>query len=140
MSKFKEPWYVQEASEFVNDSTDFPVTQTYFQSTFKHDEEIRERIVACVNACAGMENPAAEISKLREEVKRLRGEYGPKQDYSNAPSWDIKDLDIIFAVREQEGTNYLYKSEKGYHGYEYKLSEADMDMVGFRLIWSRDED
>jgi hypothetical protein len=140
MSKFKEPWYVQEASEFVNDSTDFPVTQTYFQSTFKHDEEIRERIVACVNACAGMENPAAEISKLREEVKRLRGEYGPKQDYSNAPLWEIKELDLIFATREQEGTNYLYKSKSGYHGFKDKLSKQDMEKGSFRLIWSRDED
>lgn len=27
------------------------------------------RIAACVNACAGMENPAAEIAKLREAVE-----------------------------------------------------------------------
>jgi hypothetical protein len=90
-------------------------------------QENAQRIADCLN----------EVENLREEVKRLRGEHGPKQDYSNASSWDIKDYDIIFAVREQEGTNYLYKSEKGYHGYEYKLSEADMDMVGFRLIWER---
>lgn len=30
------------------------------------------RIVACVNACAGMADPAAEIARLSEEVDRLR--------------------------------------------------------------------
>jgi hypothetical protein len=93
-------------------------------------QENAQRIADCLN----------EVDKLREEVKRLRGEYGPKQDYSNAPSWDIRELDIIFAIREQEGTNFLYKSESGYHGFKDKLSDKDMDMGGFRLIWSRDEE
>ena len=30
------------------------------------------RIVACVNACAGMEDPAKEIAEMREELNRLR--------------------------------------------------------------------
>jgi hypothetical protein len=89
-----------------------------------------QRIADCLN----------EVDKLREEVNRLRGEYGPKQDYSNAPSWDVKELDIIFAVREQEGTDYLYKSESGYHGFKDKLSDKDMDMGGFRLIWERESE
>jgi hypothetical protein len=89
--------------------------------------ENAQRIADCLN----------EVDSLREEVKRLRGEYGPKQDYSKGPSWDIKELDIIFAVREQEGTDYLYKSESGYHGFKDKLSEKDMDKGGFRLIWER---
>lgn len=78
-----------------------------------------------------------EAESLREEVKRLRRGIQPKQGYSKAPSWDIKELDIIFAVREQEGTNYLYKSESGYHGFKDKPSEQDMDKGGFRLIWER---
>lgn len=93
-------------------------------------QENAERIADCLN----------EVENLREEVKRLRGEHGPKQDYSNASSWDIRELDIVFAIREQEGTDYLYKSEKGYHGFKDKLSDKDMDKGGFRLIWSRDEE
>lgn len=31
-----------------------------------------ERAAACINACAGMTDPAAEIAKLREENARLR--------------------------------------------------------------------
>jgi len=31
------------------------------------------RIVACVNACAGMDDPAAEISRLRARVAELEG-------------------------------------------------------------------
>ncbi len=34
-------------------------------------EENSVRIVACVNACAGMENPAEEIAKLRADKARL---------------------------------------------------------------------
>jgi hypothetical protein len=93
-------------------------------------QENAQRIADCLN----------EVDNLREEVKSLRGEYGPKQYYSNASSWDIRELDIIFAIREQEGTNFLYKSESGYHGFKDKLSDKDMDMGGFRLIWSRDEE
>lgn len=93
-------------------------------------QENAQRIADCLN----------EVDKLREEVKRLRGEYGPKQYYSNASSWDIRELDIIFAIREQEGTNFLYKSESGYHGFKDKLSDKDMDMGGFRLIWERESE
>lgn len=32
------------------------------------------RIVACVNACAGMDDPAAELARLRAENERLRKE------------------------------------------------------------------
>lgn len=92
--------------------------------------ENAQRIADCLN----------EADNLREEVKRLRGEYGPKVDYSNAPTledYGIRELDIIFATREQEGTNYLYKSQSGYHGFKDKLSEEDMQKGSFRLIWER---
>ena len=36
-------------------------------------EEDARRIVACVNACEGMDDPAAEIAHLRFEVERLKG-------------------------------------------------------------------
>ena len=32
----------------------------------ERDKSNGERIVACVNACAGMDDPAAEIKRLRE--------------------------------------------------------------------------
>ena len=32
------------------------------------------RIVACVNACAGMDDPAAEISRLRDELAAWKAE------------------------------------------------------------------
>ena len=34
-------------------------------------EKDAKRIVACINACAGMEDPAAEITKLRDNQKVL---------------------------------------------------------------------
>lgn len=36
------------------------------------NEDEGRRIVACVNACAGMDDPAAEIAALRAEVERLK--------------------------------------------------------------------
>jgi hypothetical protein len=61
------------------------------------------RIVACVNALAGVENPAAELARLREEVERLEKEL--REAYSdNAPppagvgelrQVDIRDLMIL---------------------------------------------
>ena len=93
-------------------------------------QENAQRIADCLN----------EVENLREEVKRLRGDYGPKQYYSNASSWDIRELDIIFAIREHDVADYLYKSESGYHGFKDKLSDKDMDMGGFRLIWERESE
>ena len=38
------------------------------------DDANAARIVACVNACAGMEDPAAEIARLREFVRLYKEE------------------------------------------------------------------
>ena len=141
MKHTSEPWsLLSQRQDIIKGKDGSHILECIGHEANPRTQANADRIVACVNACAGMEDPAYEIAKLREEVKRLRGEYGPKQYYSNASSWDIRELDIIFAIREQEGTNFLYKSESGYHGFKDKLSDKDMDMGGFRLIWERESE
>jgi hypothetical protein len=70
----------------------------------------------------------------------VNGNYAPKVDYSNAPTWEdygITEGDIIFNAEKHEGTNYLYKGESGYHGFKDRLSKEDMEKGGFLLIWER---
>lgn len=45
-----------------------------------------QRIVACVNACAGMVDPAKEIAELRAEIARLKNP-------TSAPTCDELDYD-----------------------------------------------
>lgn len=47
------------------------------------------RIVACVNACAGMEDPAAEITALRERIAELEAKVPskPQPNWDEAPKW-----------------------------------------------------
>lgn len=68
----------------------------YFTDTnhkgWGHNETIEkweanaERIVACVNACAGMIDPAKEIAELRAEIARLKNP-------PSAPTCDELDYD-----------------------------------------------
>ena len=50
------------------------------------------RIVACVNACAGMTDPAAELASLRAEVERLRKENQTLSDMSQGKDDAIAEL------------------------------------------------
>ena len=64
-----EPWAIGLSKEsFVNDHK----VIGYAIGRFNTDEEKKAnaaRIVECVNACAGMEDPAFEIAFLREQLR-----------------------------------------------------------------------
>lgn len=53
---FGEPW--RTAFSYIYDREDFTITG------------FKDRIVACVNACAGMAAPEAEIQAMREAIKK----------------------------------------------------------------------
>ncbi len=57
---YGEPW--KNNTEFIRDRMDFKV------AAFR-DAESADRIVACVNACAGMADPAATIAAMREAIR-----------------------------------------------------------------------
>ncbi len=54
------------ALEYDNDDWE----PTYFGAVYRREDA--RRIVACVNACAGMDDPVAEIAKLRAEREELK--------------------------------------------------------------------
>jgi hypothetical protein len=66
-----EPWHV---CINVNDRTTFAIDCSNARSAYIADdlrEEDAARIVACVNACVGMEDPAAEIERLKAQQAEL---------------------------------------------------------------------
>lgn len=71
----------------------------------------RDRIVACVNACAGMDDPAADIARLRlcdEEAKNLRtlmlSRTNQRDELLAALKHLLKDVDATTAIRGWSGT------------------------------------
>ncbi len=56
MSKYGEPWTIQV---IVGDDRVTILPRVQSGSLHDAQKEISERIIACVNACAGIENPGA---------------------------------------------------------------------------------
>lgn len=59
---YGEPWQHDTENNLVSDR---------YGMIFNPLDEL-PRIIACVNACAGIPDPAAEIARLREELKQAR--------------------------------------------------------------------
>ena len=74
--KHGEPWHVREPLEGEGENF-VPCVDNRFGNPVAPmlpDFEIAKRIAACGNACAGMDNPQAEIARLRAEIARLKAE------------------------------------------------------------------
>lgn len=67
----------------------------------RQNENIR-RIVACVNACAGMDDPATEIEALRARVAELDGMLPKKPE----PNWDEAPEWAKYWAVDEDGTSY----------------------------------
>lgn len=85
MSEIKhspEPWaYRRSFAEITHNFVDFrglksPVAKMYKGRQYGLNQEICDanaaRIVACVNACAGMEDPVSEIARLKAIEKGMQ--------------------------------------------------------------------
>lgn len=77
MSELKhtqEPWFRSITyGGIVGDNRKKVAQATYHrQSDAEQSNADANRIIACVNACAGMVDPAKEIATLRAEVERLK--------------------------------------------------------------------
>lgn len=57
---YGEPWSASDKALYHRDG---PL------ASFMITAEMAERVVQCVNACAGMSNPAAEIQAMRDAIK-----------------------------------------------------------------------
>ena len=65
MKHTKEPWEVIA----VNDLYEIHDVEDTYEIAWSVDSEVNaKRIVACVNACAGMENPVEEIAELKKQL------------------------------------------------------------------------
>ena len=77
MSKHSpEPWYFYENDSYceINSERDGQIGDSCASSCLGDKELGRanaNRIVTCVNACVGMEDPAAEIEKLKRQRDEL---------------------------------------------------------------------
>jgi hypothetical protein len=75
MKHTPEPW--GQYLNHITDSDGWTMGDLHFGQRFegisvKFDAEANAaRIVACVNACAGMDDPAAEIERLRAEREEI---------------------------------------------------------------------
>lgn len=64
---YGEPW------RLIDHVAHVPITHSILNRDLRQIyDSSHERIVACVNACAGMSDPSAELAKLRAGVERMR--------------------------------------------------------------------
>ncbi len=74
-----EPWTFDDCEMKIKGSGDFYGLNVIANVSLKMDysrgmatqSANAQRIVQCVNACAGMEDPAEEIERLRNRIKEL---------------------------------------------------------------------
>lgn len=78
---FGEPW---------RDQTGCVRDRMYFFVSLKPPETV-SRVIACVNACAGMADPSAEIAELRRNLGAARGERDRNRVESQAMRVAIKE-------------------------------------------------
>lgn len=82
MNHTPEPWW-EDQGTIVSGEPDAPrVVAVYF------NPNNRDRLIACVNACAGMEDPAKEIAELREIIALFVREAYERNKMNNAESRD----------------------------------------------------
>lgn len=68
-----EPWKVYNGEEIhgVLDSAGKHLAEMWQRKDYDSSANAR-RIVACVNACAGMDDPKAEIEQLKKDIFHLK--------------------------------------------------------------------
>jgi len=82
MKHTPEPWW-EDQGTITSGEPDAPrVVAVYFNT------DNRDRVIACVNACAGMEDPAKEIAELRETIALFVREAYERNRMNNAESHD----------------------------------------------------
>ena len=65
MKHTKEPWVTE--NELIDSAEGYAVARCHWGNGDQGEEDAK-RIVACVNACVGMENPVEEIAELRKQL------------------------------------------------------------------------
>jgi len=69
---YGEPWKVDSARGVRHESGG---VICYPFGSREEEQKMADRIVACVNACAGMTDPANEIQSLREKLRQAEKDF-----------------------------------------------------------------
>jgi hypothetical protein len=121
MKHTKEPWQFKDTEMKITGTGDLFFLQVIANVSPKMDytkgmgtqHANAARIVACVNACAGMDDPAAEIERLRDMEKNiapiLQTVRSLAQQISGDKSIDqmtrLEALGLLMAIPAEKGTN-----------------------------------
>ena len=84
------------------------------------------RIVACVNACAGMEDPAAEIAALRERIAELEAKVPTKPE----PNWDEAPEWANWWAVDEDGSAWWYILKPSLDESEWFTERVDSNFAG----------
>lgn len=108
MSTFKhtpEPWHISgiHPRNIHIGSMASPMVLASMNDIHTQTPENAARIVACVNACAGIDDPAAEIAGLRANYKELCDIRADKVLFLPRPGYSEGAISINLSVAEQEG-------------------------------------
>lgn len=114
-----EPWVLNEFADIydVDDSNGMLIAAVFpcedlLLETHKANAA---RIVACVNACAGMEDPAAEIAALQERIAELEGRVPKKPE----PNWDEAPEWAQWLAVDANGVAWWYKEKPFLDGLQW---------------------
>lgn len=107
MEHTKEPWSVYSRDTFYPgiETAEFSVVIWGYEGdeagvqghTAEEALANARRIVDCVNACAGMADPAAEIADLRAKLADAVGALKKIDRMNDHPNWFRKSLDEILS-------------------------------------------
>lgn len=89
MKHTPEPWALSETEcDIMGKDNVFVMEEMYHDNDIWHNPNDMPRIVACVNACAGIEDPAKAIQAARGAIQHLL-EWEPRvKGADEAEAWD----------------------------------------------------
>lgn len=97
MKHTPEPWYQESDGGGSIIAADPQCVEVIGSTDGKKWQENARRIVACVNACAGMADPAKEIAKLKAERDELLAAMEEISCFENGSGFSGDKADEILA-------------------------------------------
>lgn len=100
---YGEPWH-KDLARGVRDRADDIICYPFGDPATEH--KLSDRIAACVNACAGMADPATEIASLKAEIERFKANNRYQRGYHDGEKSKAIETE---AMREK-----LWKAEEAF--------------------------
>ena len=119
MSKYGEPWFYSigdddegnESAEFYT-KNNTPIFSTADMLLFCGDDtNAAERIIACINACAGIEDPEREIAGLRAQNASLLRLLADIRSAAGDPNGRLMQDELVDHIRTMRRDADAYSIE-----------------------------